>query len=177
MSDPLVTYLGDHLGGAAHAIELLKTMHDHYESEPLGQFAGELLAEIEADRETLRNIADRLGAGSSELKELAGRVSEMISRVKMSHRITNGLGTFEALEFLVLGIHGKWVLWRALAVASETEPRLNGIDFEQLIGRADKQHSQVEQRRLALARTVFGASRNDETPVTPAASGMVLGSE
>ena len=170
MTDPLVTYLGDHLGGAAHAIELLKTMRDHYEGDPLGQFAGELLAQIEADREVLRDIAERLGAGSNEMKELAGRISEMISRLKMSHRITSGLGTFESLEFLELGIQGKWALWRALAVAAETEPRLQGPDFEQLIERAEKQRSQVEQRRLALARTVFGASRNEDTPMIGMAS-------
>jgi hypothetical protein len=165
MNDSLVSYLGDHLGGAAHAIELVKTMRDHYETDPLGQFANELLTQIEADRDVLRDIAGRLGAGSSELKELAGRVSEMISRVKMSHRVTHGLGTFEALEFLEIGIHGKWALWRALAIAAESEPRLQGIDFEELVGRADKQHGQVDQRRLALARTVFGGSQNRDTPV------------
>jgi len=39
MSDPLTTYLQDHFGGAAHAIELLKAMRDHHAKEPLGQFA------------------------------------------------------------------------------------------------------------------------------------------
>jgi len=61
------------------------------------------------------------------------------------------LGTFEALEFLELGIHGKWALWRALAAAAPRDPRLQGMDYECLTGLAEKQHSDVEQRRLEAA--------------------------
>ena len=39
MSDPLTTYLQDHLAGALQAIELLKAMSDGHAGEPLGQFA------------------------------------------------------------------------------------------------------------------------------------------
>jgi hypothetical protein len=177
MSDSLVTYLGDHLGGSAHAIELLKTMRDHYETDPLGQFAGELLTQVEADRDVLRDLAQRFTGQSSDMKELAGRITEMIGRLKMSHSFTNGLGTFEALEFLELGIHGKWALWRALAVAAETEPRLQGTDFERLIDRAAAQQAQVEQRRIALARTIFGGSRNDDASATGAPSGLAMQNE
>ena len=35
-SDPLTTYLQDHLAGALHAIELLKAMRDHFSGEPSG---------------------------------------------------------------------------------------------------------------------------------------------
>jgi hypothetical protein len=30
------------------------------------------------------------------------------------------------LEFLELGIHGKWALWRALGTVAETDPQLKG---------------------------------------------------
>ena len=48
MSDPLTTHLQDHLPGSIHAIELLKAMREHYVGEPLGEFATDLLVEIEA---------------------------------------------------------------------------------------------------------------------------------
>jgi hypothetical protein len=47
MSDPLATYLHDHLAGAALAIDLLKSMQRNNTGEPLGQFAKSLLADIE----------------------------------------------------------------------------------------------------------------------------------
>jgi hypothetical protein len=155
MRDILATYLDDHLAGSVHAIELLKTMRDDHKNEPLGEFAGKLIPEIEADRQQLLRLVERIGAGGSEMKQLAGWVGEKIGRIKLSHRVTNSLSTFEALEFLELGIHGKWALWRALAEVSPAEPRLQGVDFQRLIRRADAQHSQVEEFRLELAHTVF----------------------
>lgn len=59
MSDPLTTYLQDHFAGAAHAIELLEAMRDHHAREPLGQFATQLLVEIEADRDVLAELIER----------------------------------------------------------------------------------------------------------------------
>ncbi len=55
-NDALPTYLQDHLAGALHAIELLKSMRDHYAGEPLGTFAAEVLAQVEADRVVLARI-------------------------------------------------------------------------------------------------------------------------
>jgi hypothetical protein len=56
-NDALPTYLQDHLAGALHAIELLKSMRDHFAGEPLGTFATEVLAQVEADRNVLARIA------------------------------------------------------------------------------------------------------------------------
>jgi hypothetical protein len=152
MSDPLATYLHDHLAGAVHAIETLKTMRDRQAGTPLGDFASHLLLEVEADRNTLRNLAESMGAGSSTLKETASWLAERASRMKLTHESNYSLGTFEALEFLELGIHGKWALWCALDVAAATDPRLKGVDFRQLAARAETQRVLVDGRRLEAAR-------------------------
>lgn len=152
MNDSLATYLSDHLAGAVHAIELLKAMRDQYKDQPLGRFAASLLVEIEADRDTLQSIAERAGSGSSSIKEATAWMGEKISRFKLRHGDANALGTFEALEFLKLGIHGKWLLWRVLAIASANNPRLQGINFEELTTRAEKQQSEVEIQRLEIAK-------------------------
>lgn len=115
MSDGLNAYLEDHLAGALHAIELLKAMRDHNAGDSLGAFAGCLLAEVEADREMLAALNERLGGSSSGPKEWGAWLTEKASRLKLKHGTGNGLGTFEALEFFVLGIHGKRALWRALS--------------------------------------------------------------
>jgi hypothetical protein len=155
MSDPLAPYLHDHLAGAVHAVDLLEAIRDQYAGEPLGQFAVRLLVDIKADREVLRELAERIGVGSSGMKEMTAWVGEKVSRLKLRRGSSNGLGTFEALEFLELGIHGKSALWRALAVAAPADGRLQNMDFEHLAARAETQHAQVEEHRLEVARLVF----------------------
>jgi hypothetical protein len=54
MSDPLATYLHDHLGGAKAAIDLLEAMRDGQQEQPLKDFAANLLIEVQADRDTCR---------------------------------------------------------------------------------------------------------------------------
>jgi hypothetical protein len=70
MSDPLRTYINDHLAGSAYAIDLVEFLRDNYEGQELGQFAAWLLVEIEADRDVLKELAERVGGGSSRVKEL-----------------------------------------------------------------------------------------------------------
>lgn len=159
MSEALGTYLNDHLAGSKSAIDLVEAMRKQYAGEPLGQFAGELLGKIREDQDLLRGLAERVGDGSSTLKEMAAWMAEKVSRLKLSHTDADGLGTFEALEFLALGIHGKLALWRALSVVSEFDERLKGMDFEELAARAESQHADVEEWRLRFARMTFRVSR------------------
>ena len=151
MSDPLVTYLEDHKAGAGVAISLLKKMKADSQDESLSQFAANILAGVEEDEETLQNIANKIGSGSNMIKEATAWLGEKASRVKLGAGMSGDFGTFEALEFLALGVQGKLHLWYALEVVAVTDARLRGIDFKTLIARAEEQYSKVEDRRLALA--------------------------
>lgn len=154
MSNSLATYLHDHLAGSAFAIDLLESLRDHYAGEPLGELAAALVIEVRRDRETLQTIADEVGKGSSNLKEAAAWVAEKASRFKLTHEDRMGLGTFQALETLALGMQGRLALWRALR-AAPGDPRLQSVNFDELILRAQNQYDQVEQSRLALASAIF----------------------
>jgi hypothetical protein len=68
-NEALPTYLQDHLAGALHAIELLKAMRDYFSGEPLGQFAGQMLADVEADREVLARLTEHAGGTVGGIKE------------------------------------------------------------------------------------------------------------
>jgi hypothetical protein len=157
MNDSLSTYLQDHLAGAAYAIDLVEFMRDQHKNDELGQFAARLLVEIKADRDVLQQVIVRVGGGSSVVKELTAWLGEKVSRIKLRHEAGDGLGLFESLEFLALGITGKLKLWRALEVATISHPRLRGLDFHQLAARAENQHAMVERRRLEVARVLFGS--------------------
>lgn len=155
MSEPLAVYLHDHLAGSAFAIDLVDSLREHYAGDPLGEFASGLLVQIKQDKDVLQGIADKMGKGSSDAKQAAAWLAEKVTRFKLSHDDAKGLGTFEALEALELGILGKLALWRALEVIAETDERLKGVDLEVLIARAQRQHAQVSEYRLLTARSAL----------------------
>jgi hypothetical protein len=155
MPDSLATYLHDHVAGSVYALELVENIQQQHAGKPLGQFAANLRAEIKADREVLEKLIARTGSHSDPVKNLTAWMGEKLSRVKLAHDSDTPLGTLEALEFLELGIHGKWALWRALAAVARTDVRLQGVDFEHLTSRAETQHSEVEERRLEAAHVAF----------------------
>src|ERR1700689_2872154 len=107
MSDSLATYLHDHLAGSNFAVELLESLRDRYRDKELGSFAQALLRDIKQDQQVLLNIIEQVGASHLDLKQVTGWLAEKASRLKLSHDDSGGLGTFEALETLQVGIFGK----------------------------------------------------------------------
>ncbi|RZU35556.1 hypothetical protein [Edaphobacter modestus] len=157
MSDPLVTYVNDHLGGARIAVELLEAMQDQHDDKNCRDLATVLLLAIQADDHTLRAIAEKIGTGPSAIKEVGGWIVEKAARLKLGHTGSTDFAMFESLELLAIGIHGKLCLWKALQVASRADSRLHGFDFDTLISRAQQQYDRVERNRLHLAQTVLMA--------------------
>jgi len=149
MSDSLVVYIEDHKAGAGLAIGLLEAMEARRDDEALSQFAASILADIKEDETTLQDLATNM------LKEATAWMLEKASRIKLGANASGDFGTFEALEFLALGIQGKLSLWHALQVAAVLDGRLRSLDFNTLIARAESQHARVEERRLALAPTAL----------------------
>jgi hypothetical protein len=134
-TQPLAVYLHDHLAGAAYALDLVKSIRDNYRGQELGDFAATLHEEIAADKEVLHSIASQFGPDS--------------------HSDPTGLGLFEALEFLTLGIHGKAALWRVLSVVAERNGGFVTVNFKDLLERADEQERAVEKFRLIAGRNAF----------------------
>ena len=155
MPDSIQTYVNDHLAGAAHAIELLEHLKRQHPTDVIGMLASKLLIDVKSDAEVLRGIGDRINAGSSALKETVSRLSEKISRFKLDDHGAISFETFECLEFMVLGIHGKRALWQALAACSAIDPRLQNINYDVLIERAEQQEAAVESLRIEIAKQVL----------------------
>ena len=114
MSDPLVTYVNDHLGGARLAVELLEAMRDQHDDKNFRDLATVLLLAIQADDHTLRAIAEKIGTGPSAIKEVGGWIVEKAARLKLGHTGSTDFAMFESLELLAIGIHGKLCLCKAL---------------------------------------------------------------
>ena len=85
-------------------------------------------------------------------------LAEKASILKLRYDDPGGLGTFEALETLELGIFGKQGLWRILSLVVETDSRLPRNDFAQLAAQAQEQIARVEKQREQVARSAFGTN-------------------
>ena len=136
MSEPLVTYVQDHLAGASHALDLLHWMSDAHKDDSLGTFARALHAEITEDRNVLVRIAQRIGAGSS-------------ARLARSNLWNSWCS----------GSTGSGALWQALAVTARSDTRLEGVDYARLVSRAEMQEARVDDKRLEIAGPALRKAR------------------
>jgi hypothetical protein len=155
MEDALATYLKDHMAGAQFAMNLMQRLSEAYAAEPLGDFATELLEQVESDFEVLKVIAGRFDAAANPLKEAAAWLAEKVSQPKLQFTREDPLGTFETLEFLTLGVLGKLKLWQVLSALAPSRPELQNIDFAELTLKAQTQHDALERWRRDVALTAF----------------------
>lgn len=145
----LHTYLHDHTAGAQHAVQMLRALSDTHAGTSLGVFAGDLLHQVEEDLAMLENLATNIGAGGFQAKEMAGWLADRLSRLKLSP-LDKPFHAFEALEFISLGILGKRALWRALESVAFSDSKLEAINFNDLLERAESQYASTEAMRLGL---------------------------
>ena len=102
MSDPLATYLHDHMAGSHFAIKLLESLREQYSQESLADFARALESDVKQDQQTLQGIIDNVGKAHLDLTETAGWFAEKASQFKLQRDDSDGgIGTFEALETLM----------------------------------------------------------------------------
>ena len=153
----LGTYLNDHLAGSVAAIELADHLIKEQGGRRLEKFLVNLREDITADQETLRDLIRKVGCAEGALRKAGAWIVEKLGRVKIgaSGDRTSGLGLFQALEVLALGIKGKELLWRSLMTVEASLPKLQGIGLAQLERRAQEQFERVERERLHLARETF----------------------
>jgi hypothetical protein len=161
MSDKhIATYLNDHLAAAVAALELLEQLEAGHRGTPLETLLVGLHIDVEADRQELESLMERLGVAKSRARQAAAWLSEKASELKLRLDDPAGgeLRLFESLEALSLGIEGKRSLWLALDAAAEDEPALRLLDYEHMARRAEEQRSRVEAARLEAARRAFSSS-------------------
>jgi hypothetical protein len=148
----LAIYLNDHLAGATLGVELARRLRGSNEDAPeFGPALGELCAEIEADRETLEAVMDRLEVSQSKLKPLGAVLGERLGRLKPNGQLRgySPLSRLDELELLQIGVAGKRRLWRAL---EHTHPGdLPGFELGALAERATEQLRRLEALHLKAA--------------------------
>lgn len=116
--------------------------------------------EIESDRETLLEMLMSIDAKGSPARNAVAWVAEKAGRLKLLLAGANvgGLGRFEGLEMLAIGIEGKRALWTALLSIESSQLKTKAVDLVALVERAEDQRRRIETLRLAAAKAAFEPS-------------------
>jgi len=154
----LDVYLSDHFAGATGGLELAERMAD---TQPDAAVLRQIAAEIESDRETLREVMDATGVRPPLLKTALGWVGEKAARLKLNERLfgRSPLSDVLELEGMIVGVSGKLQLWRALGQAAERDSRLARFEFDRLASAAEEQRNRLESlHRKAVEQLLSGLS-------------------
>jgi hypothetical protein len=147
--DDLSVYLNDHLAGATAGVNLAH-----------GAVGGEIAAEIEEDRGALIEVMDHLRVRQDPAKVALGWAAMQAARLRFAAELLGHapVSRLEQIEALALGVEGKLALWQALRHTHGSDPRLEGVDFEDLIARARSQRRRLERLRMRAADAAFVSS-------------------
>jgi hypothetical protein len=147
-------YLNDHLAGSVVGTRLARRLAQQNEGNHYGPEASRLVGEIEQDKATLEALMERLDVRKKRLRLAAAAVAETAGRLKPNGRMVgySPLSRVIELEGLLIGITGKLELWQSLKATGE---RVDGVDPDALIERAENQRGRVGELRLRAAREAF----------------------
>jgi hypothetical protein len=118
-----------------------------------------LAPQIEQDRQTLIDLMRQLDSSKNPVKQATGWIAEKASRAKFSGMTSRDpeLGTFMALETLLLGVRGKACMWTALKQVADQHPPIASMNLDELVDRAHTQQDALERERLAAGTRAFAS--------------------
>jgi hypothetical protein len=153
----LARYLNDHLAGSTTIVNLLQHLQRSRRGKDMHWFLVTLRGDIVADRVSLEGVMDCAQVKKNRHQTATAWLIEKLTRLKLriDDKGDGALQFLEGLELVEVGIEGKRELWRALAATSEQMPVLKGINFGDLIQRADDQHERVESVRIETAKAAL----------------------
>lgn len=158
LGDRLSTYLNDHLAGSTAGVKLARRAAESNEGMSYGPVLATLAAEIQEDRQSLLDVMERLSVGQDRLKLALAWGAEKAGRLKLNGELRgySPLSRLEELEALSLGVEGKLGLWRTLQRTRGSDPRLSGVDLDELVRRARSQRRRLENQRARAADEALG---------------------
>jgi hypothetical protein len=155
--EPISIYLNDHLAGATAGLQLARRVAGRNRASAWGRELEAIAADIESDRTALLHVMDRLAVAQDVVKAALGWGIAQASRLKLTGELLGytPLSRLEEIEALALGVEGKLALWQALRRALSGDPRLQGVDLDELIARARAQRRLLERLRMQAADDAF----------------------
>jgi hypothetical protein len=160
-SELLPIYLNDHLGGSTAGVDLAKRTAKANEGTEFEELLRDIAAQIQADHAALEDVMARLDVKRDQLKVGAGWLAEKLGRLKLNGRLLeySPLSRVIELEGLISGVNGKRALWKVVAIAASSEPRIADVDFVHLIARAEEQLQGLDAAHTRAAELMLEAER------------------
>jgi hypothetical protein len=162
--DRLSIYLNDHLAGSTLGVSLARRVAGSNRGTSYGAVLETIAQEIDEDRAALLDVMERLSVGQDRLKVALAWGAEKAGRLKLNGELLgySPLSRLEELEALSLGVEGKLGLWRALRHTLGSDPRLEGVDLEELVARAQSQRRRLERQRMSAAAEALASQHPPE---------------
>ncbi len=157
MDQEITRYLHDHLAGSSGGLLLIQKLAENHDDPEAKAFFTRLKTDVEADRDTLQELLEKIDQDKGGFFKVAGDVAARVSGMKLLWEgLEPGkLGMFEALEMLAIGVQGKRLMWVVLQQVAPWFPEWRGIDFSKLELEAIEQRDGVEAWRVEAARDIL----------------------
>ncbi len=142
----LAIYMNDQLALGVLWREIARRSARSNHGTETGEALEGVATAIAEDVKTFEEIMQRLGIPKQPVKPVLAIAGERIGRLKLNGHLKgySPLSRFEELDFLVMGIDGKLVLWTNLRDHAGLGERLPDADFGGLIERARWQRSRLD---------------------------------
>jgi len=147
----LDTYLNDHIAGATAGTNLAKMAAEEHQTDEHGPFFSEIYAAIQADFETLQELATALGVEESAGKAALAEVGSKMMGPKFTAGDDDELNAFVTLETLSIGVEGKVCMWKALKTVEGDYEAFTQFNIDELLASAESQRQKLEDQRQKLA--------------------------
>jgi len=156
----LAIYMNDQLALGVLWREIARRSARANHGTETGAALEDVASAIAEDVETFEDLMRRLALPKNHAKPVLAIAGERIGRLKLNGRLKgySPLSRFEELDFLVMGIDGKVVLWQNLRDLAGLGERLPDVDFDGLVERARSQRTRLEPHHAAAGREAFGQS-------------------
>jgi hypothetical protein len=155
MTDYLAIYLRDQLALGLVWRELAKRSARSNRGTPAGAALSTVADGISQDVDTFKGIMLRLNVRPNPVKLGLAVAAERVGRLKLNGRVLGygPLSQFFELDVLTMGIQGKKQLWANL----RDHAGLSGVDFDELVRRAEEQRQALEPFRAEAGTKAFAA--------------------
>lgn len=146
----LAIYLNDHYAASQAARDVAVRSASSNQGNEFGDYLGQLVHEMEAERTELERIMDALGIAVDRFKVTGAWAAEKIGRLKLNGRLReySPLSRVIELEGLSAGINAKLGLWRGLQLLLGRGEVIPSDGFDHLIAQGEAQRARVEELRL-----------------------------
>jgi hypothetical protein len=156
----LAIYMNDQLALGVLWREVARRAARENEGSDAGAALQRVASAIGEDVETFEQMMARLEIPKTPAKPLLAIVGERFGRLKLNGQLRgySPLSRFEELDFLLMGLDGKVVLWTNLRDHAGLGARLPDVDFDALIDRARQQRALLEPFHAEAGREALGGA-------------------